>query len=90
MLRAGRVRLVGDIDELRGTHRVVTGPAGWPADASRAVISQRSGGGRTVALVRSDSSPLTGPGLEEAAPTFDELVLGYLEDSEPLRAEALA
>jgi hypothetical protein len=40
--------------------------------------------------VRSDSSPLTGPGLEEAAPTFDELVLGYLEDSEPLRGEALA
>jgi hypothetical protein len=51
------------------------------------VINERSGGGRTIALVRSEVSPLTGPGLEEAAPTFDELVLGYLEDDEPIGEE---
>jgi ABC-2 type transport system ATP-binding protein len=88
VLRAGRVRLAGDIDELRGTHRIITGPVGWPASGGRAVINERSGGGRTIALVRADSSNLTGPGLEEATPTFDELVLGYLEDDEPI-AEAL-
>ena len=90
VLRAGRVRLVGDIDELRRAHRIISGPAGWPASDGRDVINERSGGGRTIALVRSDPSPPTGPGLEEAAPTFDELVLGYFEDDEPLGQEALA
>jgi ABC-2 type transport system ATP-binding protein len=90
VLRAGRVRLAGDIDELRRAHRIISGPAGWPASGGRDVINERSGGGRTIALVRSDPSRPTGPGLEEAAPTFDELVLGYLEDDEPLGEEALA
>ena len=89
VLRTGRVRLVGEIDELRRTHRVITGPTGWPRSSGREVINERTGGGRTIALVRSDASPLTGPGLEEAAPTFDELVLGYLEYSVPLSEEAL-
>ncbi len=89
VLRDGRVRVAGDIDELRRTHRVVSGPTGWPGSSGRDVINERSGGGRTIALVRSDASALTGPGLEEAAPTFDELVLGYLEDDEPLSEEAM-
>ena len=89
VLRAGRVRLAGDIDELRGSHRVITGPAGWPASSGWDVISERSGGGRTIALVRVDSSSAIGPGLEEAAPTFDELVLGYLEEDEPIAEEAM-
>jgi ABC-2 type transport system ATP-binding protein len=81
VLYAGRVRLAGDIDELRQTHRVITGPAGWVTSGSQHVINEWSGGGRTTALVRSDSSALSGPGLAEAAPTFDELVLGYLADN---------
>jgi ABC-2 type transport system ATP-binding protein len=89
VLGAGRVRLAGDIDELRQDHRVVTGPAGWPAAGGREVISERSAGGRTTALVRCGVA-LTGPGLVEAAPTFDELVLGYLDDDRPAREEALA
>lgn len=89
VLRRGRVSLAGDVDELRRTHRVVTGPIGWRSSDSRRVINEWSGGGRTNALVRSGSSPSTGPGLEEAAPTFDELVLGYLEEDEPARQEAL-
>jgi ABC-2 type transport system ATP-binding protein len=40
--------------------------------------------------VRSDAASLTGPGLEEAQPTFDELVLGYLDEDHPSREEALA
>jgi ABC-2 type transport system ATP-binding protein len=90
VLRAGRVRLAGDIDALRQGHRVVSGPAGWPRHGGWQVISERSAGGRTIALVRSDSAPLAGPGLAEAAPTFDELVLGYLDGSRPAREEALA
>jgi hypothetical protein len=56
------------------------------------VISQRSTAGRTTALVRCDNADrVAGPGLQEAAPTFDELVLGYLDgEAAALPEEALA
>jgi len=79
VLRAGRVRLAGDIDELRSRHRVIRGPDGWPAGGGWQVISQRSMAGQTTALVRRDDARLPGPGLRDAAPAFDELVLGYLD-----------
>ena len=41
VLLAGRVRIAGDIDELRARHRVVSGPLGWPAAADQ-VISQHT------------------------------------------------
>jgi ABC-2 type transport system ATP-binding protein len=78
VLRAGRIQVAGDIDELREQHRVISGPEGWPGRGGWQVISQRSLGGRTTALVRS-SGQLTGPGLQEEAPAFDEFVLGYLD-----------
>jgi ABC-2 type transport system ATP-binding protein len=90
VLSAGRVRLAGDIDELRQRHRIICGPAGWPRQGGRQVISSSSTAGRTTALVRSDDAPLAGPGLQETAPTFDELVLGYLDDHGQAREEALA
>lgn len=98
MLTDGRVRLAGDIDQLRRTHRVITGPVGWPTTAttqpaamanhgnqarSWQVISARQAAGRTTALVRVDAHLLAGPGLDAAEPTFDELVLGYLDQHHP-------
>jgi ABC-2 type transport system ATP-binding protein len=90
VLNAGRVRLAGDIDDLRQDHRIVTGPRGWPDAGGRQVISARSTAGRTTALVRSATAARTGPGLSEAQPTFDELVLGYLDEARPSHEEALA
>jgi ABC-2 type transport system ATP-binding protein len=91
MLRSGHLRLAGDIDELRQQHRVISGPDGWPGSGGWQVISQRSTAGRTTALVRRDGAHIAGPGLQDAAPTFDELVLGYLEgDAATLPEEALA
>ncbi|MGH8862357.1 MAG: ABC transporter ATP-binding protein [Jatrophihabitantaceae bacterium] len=78
VLRAGRVQIAGDIDELRANHRVVTGPPDWPERSGIGVISTSSTAGRATALVRVDSGPLTGPGFEASQPTFDELALGYL------------
>jgi hypothetical protein len=40
--RAGRVRLAGDVDELRQRHRVSCGPAGWPGKGGWQVISSAS------------------------------------------------
>jgi ABC-2 type transport system ATP-binding protein len=78
VLRSGRIQVAGDIDELRERHRVISGPRGWPGHGGWQVISQRNLGGRTTALVRSGGQ-LAGPGLQEEAPSFDELVLGYLD-----------
>jgi ABC-2 type transport system ATP-binding protein len=91
VLRAGRVRLAGDIDELRMQHRIITGPDGWLGGGAWDVISRQSLAGKTTALVRRDGEPPLGPGLQEATPTFDELVLGYLLDgSAALRQEVPA
>jgi ABC-2 type transport system ATP-binding protein len=91
VLRAGHVRLAGDIDELRQQHRVISGPRGWPDGGGWQVISRRSTAGRTTALVCRDDARVAGPGLQDAAPTFDELVLGYLEgDAAATPREALA
>jgi ABC-2 type transport system ATP-binding protein len=91
VLRSGHLRLAGDIDELRQQHRVISGPDGWPDGGGWQVISQRATAGRTTALVRCDGAYLAGPGLQDEAPTFDELVLGYLErDAAALPEEALA
>jgi ABC-2 type transport system ATP-binding protein len=91
VLRKGQVRLAGDIDELRQQHRIISGPDGWPGGGWQ-VISQRSTAGRTAALVRCDNADrIVGPGLQDAAPTFDELVLGYLDgDAAAVPEEALA
>jgi ABC-2 type transport system ATP-binding protein len=91
VLRTGRVRLVGDIDELRSRHRVVRGPDGWLDGGGWQVISQRSMAGQTTALVRCDDAHRPGPGLQAAAPAFEELVLGYLDaDAARLPEEAAA
>jgi len=96
VLVGGRVRLAGEIDQLRRTHRMISGPAGWPtttqppaapddssAEGGWQLISVRQTAGRTTALVRVGARLLAGPGLDAAEPTFDELVLGYLDHHHP-------
>ncbi|HEX4090472.1 MAG TPA: ABC transporter ATP-binding protein [Trebonia sp.] len=91
LLRAGRVCLAGDIDELRQRHRVIRGPDGWLDGGGWPVVSQRSLAGQTTALVRCDDPRLPGPGLHDAAPTFADLVLGYLDgEAAGMPAEAAA
>jgi len=90
LLRKGRVRLAGDIDDLRQSHRVLSGPNGWERAGGWQVISSQKVAGRTTALTRSGSPVTLGPGLDESTPTFDELVLGYLEEDAPSRIEVPA
>jgi ABC-2 type transport system ATP-binding protein len=79
VLSAGQVQVAGDIDDLRASHQVVTGPLDWPQHTEGVnLVSASSTAGRTVALVRPDPGQRFGPGLEESEPTFDELALGYL------------
>jgi ABC-2 type transport system ATP-binding protein len=90
VLLGGRVRLAGDIDELRSRHRVIRGPDGWPDGGGWRVISQYSMAGQTTALVPCDDARLPGPGLQDAAPAFNELVLGYLDGDAARLAEEAA
>jgi len=90
LLRKGRVRLAGDIDQLRQAHRVLSGPNGWMRGGGWQVISAQTVAGRTTALTRTESAVTSGPGIQESLPTFDELVLGYLEENEPSRQEVHA
>ena len=90
VLRAGRLQVAGEIDDLRAGHRVVTGPEGWPERTAIPVISSTSAGRRSIALVRADSAVLTGPGFDEAQPTFDELAMGYLTAQTPQLEEVPA
>jgi ABC-2 type transport system ATP-binding protein len=83
VLRAGRIQLAGDIDELRAAHRVVTGPLDWHQRSGLHVISATTTAGRTVGLMRRDPEARIGPGLDEAEPTFDELALAYLAAPQP-------
>jgi ABC-2 type transport system ATP-binding protein len=80
VLNAGRIRLAGDIDELRAAHRVVSGAIGWTSGSPWPVVSTTDVGGRTIALIRTTPDAVIGPGLDAAAPTFDELALGYLAE----------
>ncbi|MCM3883834.1 ATP-binding cassette domain-containing protein [Frankia sp. R82] len=89
VLRDGRVSLVGDIDDLRESHRIVSGPQGWPEPRATPVICARDAAGRTTALLRCDPAAALGPGLDETLPTFDELVLGYLEQPSPDHQESV-
>lgn len=81
VLRTGRVRLAGEIDELRAAHRVVSGPVGWTDTSGFDVVSTTVVGGRCIALVVANADVVIGPGLDSAVPTFDELALGYLADA---------
>ncbi|MFL6139694.1 MAG: hypothetical protein ACJ74O_18120 [Frankiaceae bacterium] len=65
-------------------------PADWPQRAGVPIISATHAANRTIALVRLDSVARVGPGLDQAEPTFDELVLGYLTAAQPLRDEVPA
>ncbi|MGA4538426.1 ABC transporter ATP-binding protein [Uniformispora flossi] len=81
VLSGGRVRLAGDIDDLRAEHRIVSGPAGRPDLPG--TVSRTDTAGRRTALVRGTTGLRPGPGLDDAEPTFDELVMGYLTASRP-------
>ena len=90
VLRGGEVRVAGDIDDLRARHRVVSGPDGWPDHTGLPVISSTRVGGRSIALVEDGADAVTGPGFDEAAPTFDELALGYLSGADAHAERTLA
>jgi ABC-2 type transport system ATP-binding protein len=81
LLSCGRVQVVGEVDDLLATHRVLTGPASLPtrhADRWNVVHASRAGS-QAHLLVRCDgiSDPVP-PGWEAHSVTLEELALAYL------------
>jgi ABC-2 type transport system ATP-binding protein len=87
VIRDGRLRLAGELDELLGEHQWVTGaPEAVAAIPARVEVLTRSVHERhTTQLVRSRDR-LLNPALTMSPVDLEDLVLAYLERPEPMRA----
>jgi len=78
LLRHGRVRLAGAIDDLLAGHRQLAGPATSRNDlAGVAVVHTTTVGRQTTALVCGTEAPRV---FRAERPTLDDLVLAYLRE----------
>ena len=89
LMSRGRVRIVGEVDDLLATHRVLTGPAA-EADryTERPVVHVRRAEAQAHLLVRATADNPVPPGWEAHPIGLEELALGYLR--EPIAASASA
>ncbi|MGJ5748675.1 ABC-2 type transport system ATP-binding protein [Streptomyces puniciscabiei] len=79
VLRDGRVELSDDVEVLRGSHAVLTGPAGQ-ADTlagEHTVVRRRTRGRQLTALIR-QRGPLRGDWHVER-PRLEDILIGYLK-----------
>jgi ABC-2 type transport system ATP-binding protein len=83
LLSDGRVQVAGEVDDLLGRHRVLTGPA---AEASRyaeqlSVVHARHGAAQAHLLVRTNGTTDPVPAGWDAHPvSLEELTLAYLRE----------
>jgi ABC-2 type transport system ATP-binding protein len=79
VLAASRVRLAGDIDELRASHHQLIGPRRDPADLANAdVITARHSERQTTLLVHAQQ-PVDDPGWIVGDPSLEDLILAYMK-----------
>jgi ABC-2 type transport system ATP-binding protein len=81
LMAHGRVQLAGEVEELLGCHRVLTGPAA-EADryAQRPVVHVRRGAAQAHLLVRATASDPVPPGWEAHPVGLEELALAYMRE----------
>jgi ABC-2 type transport system ATP-binding protein len=88
VIAGGRLRLVGEVDELRTAHAVVTGAHSDgrtpPELAYHTIVETRISGRQFTSMIRPDG-PVTGP-WQASTPDLEELLLAYLRspDAPPL------
>ncbi len=91
ILSGGRTQLVGSIEEILATHRLLTGPRGEAADVARLheVVRQSHTERQTTLLVRANGHVYDAAWqLHEL--DLEEIVLGYLEKGAKREREAVA
>jgi ABC-2 type transport system ATP-binding protein len=79
LLRAGRVRLAGDIDDMLGSHRLLVGPRGEASPHMEGVITATHGQRHSNLLVRMPADVQPHPRWEPHPVSLEDLVLAYLE-----------
>jgi len=82
LLSLGRVQVVGEVDDLLGSHRVLTGPAAEAEkyDGRLRVVHVRRGEAQAHLLVRATADDPVPPGWEAHPVGLEELALGYLRE----------
>jgi len=87
VLSSSQVQLIGDVDELLASHRVLTGPRReiGPVARKYEIISEQHTERQTSVMVRSDG-PVDEPWWEVSEVGLEELVLAYMrKGSTPVR-----
>jgi ABC-2 type transport system ATP-binding protein len=81
LLSRGRVQMVGEVDDLLASHRVLTGPTS-EADryAERPVVHVRRAEAQAHLLVRATANDPVPPGWESHPVGLEELALAYLRE----------
>jgi ABC-2 type transport system ATP-binding protein len=81
VLARARLQIAGEVDDVLGRHRLLTGPTAEADDYGRrlTVIQTRRGGAQTHLLVRGDGADdLIPPGWESHQVNLEEVVMAYL------------
>jgi ABC-2 type transport system ATP-binding protein len=82
VLSRGQVQVIGEVEELLSTHRVLTGPAGEAPSppTTLTVVHEQQADRQTRLLVRTSTGAPTPPGWLAEPTNLEELVLAYLRE----------
>jgi len=81
LLSRGRVQMAGEVDDLLGGHRLLTGPAaGVDRYTERPVVHARRAEAQAHLLVRATADDPVPPGWEAHPVSLEELALAYLRE----------
>jgi ABC-2 type transport system ATP-binding protein len=82
LVSRGRVQVAGEVDELLGAHRVLTGPASEAAGYASQwnIVHARGGDAQAQLLVRAAADDPVPPGWEAHAVGLEEFALAYLRE----------
>jgi len=82
LMSRGRVQVVGEVDDLLASHRVLTGPAAEAGNyTERPVVHVRRAEAQAHLMVRATADDPVPPGWESHPVGLEELALAYLRES---------
>ena len=80
VLVGGRVALSGDVDDIRASHHLLTGPQRDSLPAGQTVIEESHVGRQSTLLIRT-TDPIFDPAWTVTPVTLDDIVLGYMKQA---------
>ncbi len=83
LISHGRVRIDGVVEDLLGTHRLLTGPTGGERDPGWHAVQENAAGAQTTLLARTVAPVPTAHGWESRPVTLEELTMAYLREERP-------